>query len=262
MMNKSNSRSSVRENRPPRVNMFRQIWIVFWVGAVMATLFTTWTPLGIFPIGLVESFRQAFNQEEQSEIQFITPSPRPRPRIGIVSGHLGSDSGTVCEDGLTEQEVNQEIATLVKENLISAGLDVDLLNENDDLLPQYKARALVSIHADSCKYIDNNATGFKVAATLATITPEKTGRLVACLYNRYQSATGLPFHVGSITTDMTSYHAFDEIDSETTAAIIETGFLNLDRQILTQNQAQVAQGISDGILCFIYNQDAELPSEP
>lgn len=252
---------SVRETRPARVNILRQIWVVFWVGAVMATLFTAWTPLGIFPIGLIDGIRQAFNEEDQSELPLITPTPRPRPRVGIVVGHWGSDSGTVCEDGLTEQEVNQEIATLVKENLVAAGLDVDLLMENDELLIQYDARALVSIHADSCDYVDINATGFKVAATLATTTPEKTGRLVACLYNRYQTATGLPSH-GSITPDMTSYHAFNEINPNTTAAIIETGFLNLDRQILTQNQSQVAQGISEGILCFIYNQDAELPSDP
>ena len=253
---------SVRDTRPPRVNILRQIWVVFWVGAVMATLFTAWTPLGIFPIGLIEGIQAAISPEEDGELLLITPTPRPRPRVGIVAGHWGSDSGTVCDDGLTEQEVNQEIATLVKESLVAAGLDVDLLMENDDLLPQYQARALVSIHADSCAFVDINATGFKVAATLATTTPEKTGRLVACLYNRYQTATGLPFHSGSITSDMTSYHAFDEIDSDTTAAIIETGFLNLDRQILTQNQYQVAQGISEGILCFIYNQDAELPSQP
>jgi len=54
---------------------------------------------------------------------------------------------------------------------------------------------------------------------------------------------------------MTSYHAFAEIDPETTAAIIEVGFLNLDRQILTQKADLVAQGIADGILCYLNNED-------
>jgi N-acetylmuramoyl-L-alanine amidase len=63
--------------------------------------------------------------------------------------------------------------------------------------------------------------------------------------------------VGSITKDMTSYHAFDEIDPETPAAIIETGFLNLDRQILTQKPDVVAQGIVDGLLCFLNYESIE-----
>ena len=54
---------------------------------------------------------------------------------------------------------------------------------------------------------------------------------------------------------MSSYHAFNEIDDDTPAVIIETGFMNLDRQILTQQPELVAGGISDGILCYIYNED-------
>ena len=53
---------------------------------------------------------------------------------------------------------------------------------------------------------------------------------------------------------MTSYHAFSEIDENTPAVIIETGFLNLDRQLLTQNPDVAAQGIASGIICFIRNE--------
>jgi N-acetylmuramoyl-L-alanine amidase len=63
------------------------------------------------------------------------------------------------------------------------------------------------------------------------------------------------FHATSVTPDMTSYHAFDEISEETTAAIIETGFLNLDRQMLTKDRDKVVKGITDGILCFVRNED-------
>ncbi|HEX2697169.1 MAG TPA: hypothetical protein VHM28_05630, partial [Anaerolineales bacterium] len=65
------------------------------------------------------------------------------------------------------------------------------------------------------------------------------------------------FHPGSITTDMTSYHAFSEIDPNTISAIIETGFLNLDREILTQHTDQVADGVVNGILCFVNNENVE-----
>jgi len=84
--------------------------------------------------------------------------------------------------------------------------------------------------------------------------------LVACISDRYAKTTGLPFHYNSITPDMTSYHAFNEIDPQTTAAIIETGFLNLDRKILTEQPDLVAQGVTAGILCFLHNED--IPSTP
>jgi N-acetylmuramoyl-L-alanine amidase len=61
---------------------------------------------------------------------------------------------------------------------------------------------------------------------------------------------------------MTSYHAFDEIHNETAAAIIETGFLNLDRQILTQHPDMVARGIADGVLCYIYNESITTQPTP
>ena len=68
------------------------------------------------------------------------------------------------------------------------------------------------------------------------------------------------FHAGSVTEDMRSYHAFDEVHNQTTAAIIEVGFMNLDRQLLTQNPDLVAEGITQGILCYIRNEDASLPN--
>jgi N-acetylmuramoyl-L-alanine amidase len=70
------------------------------------------------------------------------------------------------------------------------------------------------------------------------------------------------FHGNSVTADMSSYHAFDEIDSETIAVIIETGFLNLDRQMLTQHQDMIAKGISDGILCYVRNEDISSTETP
>jgi N-acetylmuramoyl-L-alanine amidase len=61
---------------------------------------------------------------------------------------------------------------------------------------------------------------------------------------------------------MTDYHAFNEIDSETPAAIIETGFMNLDREILTQNPDVIARGITAGILCFVRNEDITSTQAP
>ena len=254
------------ETQPRRrrgsINLWRQLYQVFGVGAVVATLFTAWTPLGLFPTDLAERLAGAITGDPalSRSVEFPTPTPRPRPRIGIVAGHWGNDSGAVCPDGLQEVEVNLEVATLVKEALTAADFEVDLLEEFDERLTGYEALALVSIHADTCQFIDNNASGFKIAAALSTSFPEKANRLLACLSSRYAEATGLRFHPGSVTPHMTSNHAFNELHSNTTAAIIEVGFLNLDRQILENEPARLAEGIANGILCFIYNEDATAPS--
>lgn len=249
------------ETRPPRVNLLRQFWLVFSVGAVLATLFTAYTPLGIVPLGFKEQMAEIFSAPDDPIAYLPTPTARPRPHIGIVAGHYKYDSGAVCPDGLQEVDVNLTIATRVKEILSAEGFDVDLLEERDDLLYQYQALALVSIHADSCAFINNEATGFKTAAALASARPDKAQRLVSCLTSRYMAATNLTFHAGSVTDDMTNYHAFDEIHTDTPAAIIETGFLNLDRQILTEQPDLIARGIADGILCYIKNEDATLPTQ-
>ena len=180
------------------------------------------------------------------------PVGRPRsPHVGIVAGHWGNDSGAVCADGLTEQAVNFDVARRVVELLMARRYRVDLLQEFDPRLSGYAADALVSIHADSCEFINEIATGFKVARSAASFEPETEDRLVGCLIERFGAATGLGFHENSITSDMTSYHNFSEVAPDTPAAIIEVGFLYLDRPILTGQPDRVAQGIAEGIVCFV-----------
>lgn len=247
----------VRKARRSHWNIARQLYMVFLAAAFLATLFTAFTPLGLFPEGLAESLgaflagdsgaSQAAADEQTAAIE---------PRIGIVAGHWGNDSGAVCPDGLTEVEVNLNVATRVQDTLVALGFEVDLLEEFDDRLDGYEALALVSIHADTCNFIDDNATGFKVAAALASENPEQANRLVACLRERYRTETGLNRHPASATVDMSSYHAFEEIHPNTTAAIIEVGFMNLDRQILTTQPELLAEGIARGITCYIFNEDA------
>ena len=118
---------------------------------------------------------------------------------------------------------------------------------------------LVSIHADSCTPINEFATGYKVTSALDTVVPDRAQRLVDCLVDRYARATGLSYHPGSITRDMTEYHTFREVHSQTPAAIIETGFLYLDRDFLLANPEKAARGIAEGVLCYVNNEPASLP---
>jgi len=246
--------------------MFYQLRMVIGVAIIIATLFTAWTEPGLLPGGLSEKLSSALSQQKATSQQaWPTTTPRPNPRIGLVAGHSGNDSGAVCPEslgGFREVDINLSVASLVRESLIKDGYDVDLLAEFDPRLSNYQALALVSIHADSCDYINDQASGFKVSAAISTKYPEQTARLTNCLRSRYAEATGLKFHSGSVTADMTNYHAFSEISPDTPAAIIETGFMNLDRDILTQNPEKIAQGITSGIICFIRNEDVAATQVP
>jgi N-acetylmuramoyl-L-alanine amidase len=245
----------------PASYTLRSLQIILGVAIVLATLFTAWTP------GQFRSTNAANPVTEKTpQVLLVTPAsqitatPRDRLLIGIVAGHWQHDSGAVCSDGLKEVDVNLNIASWVQKFLIEHGFDVEVLAEFDPRLANYQAAALVSIHNDSCDYINNLATGFKVASAFATRYPERAARLTACLRSRYASFTGLPIHNTSVTPDMTSYHAFAEIHENTPAAIIETGFLNLDRQFLTEKPDVAAEGIVAGILCFINNESITLPT--
>jgi N-acetylmuramoyl-L-alanine amidase len=166
-----------------------------------------------------------------------------------VAGHWKHDSGAVCPDGLQEVDINLDIAQRVISLLALVGYEAEILAEFSPKLEGYEATALVSIHADSCGVPE--ASGFKVARVNTSAVPELEDRLVACLIDRYHQATGLKFHQNSITYDMTEYHAFYEVAPETPAAIIEMGFMDADRKILTRRQDYVAQGIANGIKCFV-----------
>ena len=257
-MNKPNFSTEPEPEPKKKTNVFGAIWSILTVALVMATLLTLWTPSNLFSNQMLDSMFQAW--QTNPTLTYPTPTSSPRPKIGIVAGHWGNDSGAVCLDGLTEQQVNLEIAGRVQQQLINEGYDVDLLEEFDGRLNDYKALALVSIHNDSCDYVNDQATGFKVAAVAASSYPEKADRLKYCLADRYIKETRLGFH-DSVTIDMSDYHSFREINPNTTAAIIETGFLNLDRQVLTEHTDQVAKGVADGILCYIRNEPVA-PFEP
>lgn len=168
-------------------------------------------------------------------------------RVALIAGHRGHDPGAVCPNGLTEQEVNERIAVLAADRLRRAGAEVLVLDEYDKRLQGLAADALVSIHADSC--IDRS--GFKVARSETSLIADVEDRLVACLSQAYQADTGLTFDSNSITPDMTGYHAFKRIASQTPGAIIEVGFLGADQGILAQRPELPARGIANGVLCFL-----------
>jgi N-acetylmuramoyl-L-alanine amidase len=243
------------------VHAARLVTGAFSISILLATLFTAFSPRlfsGQFGAAILALMTPQIITDPSA------PIARQAIRIGIVSGHWGNadDTGAVCSDGTTEVDLNYKIAMLARQDLEKLGYTVDLLQEFDPRLTGYQAAALVSIHNDTCSNLGPDATGYKVAAAVGSRDPNLSARLVACLGNRYGQDTGLPFHPGSITIDMTGYHAFDEVDPATTAAIIETGFMYMDFATLTQHTDLVAKGVVDGILCFLNNENVELIPTP
>ena len=247
----------VKNRRPRKADAPRRqpgfILPVLLTAVIFATVFVSITP-DILNVRLFDQFRNVFTS--QQGVLIVNDTSKEGITVGIVSGHMGLDSGTVCADGTTEADVNFKIATLVQEKLNTLGYKTDLLQEKDPRLQGYKATMLLSIHNDSCEFVNNEATGFKVARAIGTVDENMSQRLLGCLRSRYQTATNLPWH-NSVTRDMTEYHAFDEIDPSTPAAIIETGFLNQDYDILTKETDKVAQGVANGILCYLQNENVD-----
>ena len=259
---------TMKEKPSAPFNFWRGLQTALGAAFVVATLFTLWMPGSLIESNLDAKLSEVL--ESGSDQDGIIPGLESEQndgfqsnRIGIVAGHYGdNDPGAVCSDGLTEVEMNLEIATLVQKTLTDLGYEVDLLEEFDPRLDGYQALVVVSIHLDSCSYINDEATGFKVAGALSNQDVAAGQRLTACLSQRYGEITGLPYHAGSVTDDMTYYHAFNEIDQATSAAIIEAGFLNRDYQFITEQTEKIAEGIVAGIQCFLNNETISPTSTP
>jgi N-acetylmuramoyl-L-alanine amidase len=218
------------------VRWARRLLLTIAVVAILAATWPIWASTGVFggPNAVLR--------------QLGLPGAGPPLRIGIVAGHSGNDSGAVCPDGLTEAQVNQNVAQAVVRALRWRGDAVDLLQEFDPRLSGYQADAFVSIHADSCEV---DLSGYKVASLEGG--SDASQRLADCLWERYGEVTLLPPHPNTITYDMSRYHAFREMSPETPAAIIEIGFLKGDRELLTKRPDLVSKGIVAGLDCFLQN---------
>jgi len=245
---------------------WRGLQTVLGAAFLVATLFTLWTPGSLVESNLETRMALALTSASSDIAPSDSENSEPFDqenftRIGIVAGHYGSDPGAVCSNGVTEVELNLKIATLVQKKLTDQGYQVDLLEEFDSRLMGYQGAVVISIHLDSCEYVNDQATGFKVAAALAAHKITDSQRLTTCLSERYAAVTGLPYHAGSVTDDMTYYHAFNEIDPDSVAAIIEAGFMNMDYRFITEETDRVAEGIVAGILCYLTGEEVSQPTQ-
>jgi N-acetylmuramoyl-L-alanine amidase len=170
----------------------------------------------------------------------------------LLAGHTGSaDTGALCPDGLREVDITKDVANRAKQFLEARGYRVDILAEFDKRLDatkrDYAPQVFLAIHVDSCVFY---ASGYKVARADNSVIPQDDDRLTRCVSQAYSAATQLPFHAGSVTADMTHYHALEEINPKSPGAIIELGFMGSDRAILGKRDL-LALGIADGVDGFL-----------
>ncbi len=237
--------------------MLRSFIVVSVAAGLMATIFVWWTPSQFLSSEVRAELGQVQAIDRSTPIPTVQPTPNWLRKIGIVSGHRGPelDPGAVCPDGLTEAEINFDVAQRVVRDLRGQGYSVDLLDEFDPRLENYQAMALVSIHANTCATFSERVSGYLVAAAAARVTARLDDTLlVDCIAEYYQQETGLDRHSG-LTEDMTNYHTFREIHPLTPAAIVELGFMLADRDLLTNRPDVAARGIANGVLCYLQPGD-------
>jgi N-acetylmuramoyl-L-alanine amidase len=234
--------------------VLRTVLIVGVAALLFSTIITWFTD----PAFLDREVASQLSIADTTRMPAVTPlaaapvtTPNWLKRIGIVSGHMGpeNDPGAVCPDGLTEAEINFNVARRVVENLRTLGYTVDLLDEFDARLDNYQAAALVSIHANTCRDYGERVSGFLVAKAAARPSGGVDEILAECIAARYGSLTQLERRT-TLTLDMTDYHTFREIHILTPAAIIELGFMFDDRALLTEQPDLLARAITEGVLCF------------
>lgn len=253
---------SSTSNTPTRLRgkTFYYFQVILAVAFVLATLFTTFPPpAGVLPDKISTSEDIIVGQEATPDSAETLTPVQPVLNIAILAGHSGGyDPGAVCPDalgGIKEVDINSSVASLVKEMLNTSGYEVDIYTEWDPRLEDLHAKVFLAIHTDSCEYVNPEATGFKASPSPYN---NLSNRFHDCLEDRYARATGMGLHPG-ITPDMTEYHAFSSISDQTPGAILELGFMNLDHDKLLNNQNEMAQGITDGIICFLHNEPITTP---
>ena len=204
-------------------------------------------------------------------------------RIGIQAGHwqteqappdlwrLLTQTGTSWK-GVTEVEINVDIANRVKSILEPKGFAVDVLPTT--IPPGYVADAFVALHGDGDGTGDNS--GFKMAFS-SRRTPYEAA-LLDSIKATYGAATGLGYDATRIGRNMINYYALTwqrnryATAPHTPSVVLEMGYVSNDgdRELMTERPDVVATAIAAGIVRFLeahprdklFGQDLLVPARP
>jgi hypothetical protein len=161
--------------------------------------------------------------------------------------HLVSNTGAFAA-GVSEVDLNEEVAQKSAQFLIERGYNVDML---DATVPVgYTTDLFLAIHADGNIY--SSVRGFKAVAPWNSVPASDD--FVGFLYEEYGKATGLPTDPMT-SVAMANYYAFNPwryrhaVTPNVPSALLEMGFVTnpVDREILTLGQDSIAWGIANAV---------------
>lgn len=184
-----------------------------------------------------------FVTQEETEPSTLSANTNLEPtnRIGLFIGHHYNDDalGAVCDDGLTERSINASVAAGLKAELESQGYTVDTFTDYNGALNGYRADLLLVLHVYGC--MDDLPSGYRISNV------NDSQALNTCL-TEYEDATGLERQYDA--SYMGLYPRFSETAQSTPVLVIETGMLEADRYLLTQEQYKVVDGLANTVNCF------------
>jgi len=134
----------------PTREIGRHLAVTAGIAALLATVLTAWRPASLDPAELVGQLLAIGGPEAPAAapVEGVAQGAERLP-IGVVAGHSGlhpdsglADPGAVCDDGLTELQVNAAVAELVMRGLEGAGLEAVQLEEWDPRLNGFHGRLL------------------------------------------------------------------------------------------------------------------------
>lgn len=202
------------------------------------------------------------------------PVPKAIPtgprRVGIQAGHWKTDevpaelariegqTGAAWE-GITEVEINLDIARRVAVILNRYGIAVDVLPTT--IPPGYVADAFVALHGDSDGV--GHWSGFKLAH--GSRRSPHDAALLASIKEHYGAASALPYDAEHVSRNMTGYFPFSwsrfqhALAAHTPAVILEMGYVSHDhdRALMLDNADVLAAGIAQGVITFLSNTPRE-----
>jgi N-acetylmuramoyl-L-alanine amidase len=203
--------------------------------------------------------------------------------VAIQAGHWKSDEApdelrrlipqTGAEwEGITEVEINLDIAQRVGVILNSKGIAVDILPTSIPV--GYVADAFVALHADSDG--EGSNSGFKMAHGARRGPYEDA--LLNDIKDAFGAATGLDYDATHITSQMRGYYPFSwsrfqhAVAAHTPAVILEMGYVSNDgdRALMLDKPDLLAAAVADGVMKFldetprskIFGQDLVVPAFP
>ncbi len=226
---------------------------------------------------LIKAYPQSSNAKSLPKVTGVatttsnfsrTSLKRVKPtKVGIQIGHwkagehpeitaLHTSTGGEA-NGISELEVNLAVGEIVKKQLESYGIEVDLLSAT--IPPSYKADLFISLHADS---IDSSTQrrGYK-SAYFEPLRNNLDKVLQKHIDEAFLANSKLPHDNTNISANMHKYYAFNHlrfqhvIAMSTPGLIVEMGYLSNPKDVIfLKDSKRPATAISKGVISYLQNQ--------